>query len=73
MLSRGRPVWVLIGALVFGAALSLTTALQVAGVVLPTDMIQMLPFAAIMLLLVVKGRKAKLPAALGMPYDREVR
>ena len=43
MLARGRPVWVLLGALLFGVCLSLTTALQVAGINMPTDVMQMLP------------------------------
>ena len=73
MLARGRPFWVLIGALIFGGALSMTTALQVAGSNIPTDVIQMLPFAAVMLVLVILGRKAKLPAALGLPYQRGAR
>ncbi len=73
MLARGRPLWVLIGALIFGAALSLTTALQVAGSNVPTDVIQMLPFAAVMLVLVIWGRKARLPAALGVSYQRGAR
>ncbi len=73
MLARGRPGWVLGGALIFGAALSLTTALQVAGSNVPTDVIQMLPFAAVMLVLVIWGRKARLPAALGLPYERGAR
>ncbi len=73
MLARGRPFWVLTGALIFGGALSLTTALQVAGSNIPTDVIQMLPFAAVMLVLVLYGRKARLPAALGLPYERGAR
>ena len=73
MLARGRPMWVLIGSLIFGAALSLTTALQVAGSTIPTDVIQMLPFAAVMLVLVLFGRRAKLPSALGAPYERGAR
>ena len=36
----------------------------------PTDVIQMLPFAAVMAVLVVFGRGASLPAALGSPYVR---
>jgi simple sugar transport system permease protein len=70
MLARGRPAWVLAGAMVFGLSLSLTTALQVGGVNLPTDVIQMLPFAAVMLMLVLFGRRAGLPAAFGQPYTR---
>ncbi|MEZ5865630.1 MAG: ABC transporter permease [Geminicoccaceae bacterium] len=73
MLARGRPAWVLIGAVVFGGALSLTTALQVAGLNVPTDLIQMLPFAAVMAVLVLYGRKARLPAALGLAYVRGAR
>lgn len=70
MLARGRPPWVLLGALLFGACLSLTTAIQVAGINVPTDIVQMLPFAAVILVLVLLGRRASLPAALGRPYVR---
>lgn len=70
MLARGRPVWVLAGAMLFGVSLSLTTALQVGGINIPTDVIQMLPFAAVMAMLVIFGRRAGLPAAFGQPYTR---
>ncbi|MDQ0317404.1 putative B6 ABC transporter permease subunit 1 [Amorphus orientalis] len=73
MLSRGRPLWVLIGAFVFGLCLALTTALQVAGVNIPTDVIQMIPFLAVMVMLVAFGRRSSLPAALGLPYERGAR
>ncbi|WP_308823496.1 hypothetical protein [Sodalis praecaptivus] len=73
MLARGRPLWVLAGALLFGTCLSLTTALQVLGVNLPTDVIQMLPFITVMLVLVVFGRRAALPAALGSLWTRGAR
>ena len=73
MLARGRPFLVLAGALLFGASLSTTTALQVAGIDVPTDVIQMLPFVMVMLALVAFGRHASLPAALGLPYRRGAR
>jgi simple sugar transport system permease protein len=73
MLARGRPLWVLGGALLFGGSLSLTTALQVAGVDVPTDVIQMLPFAMVMVVLLVAGRKAALPQALGESFVRGAR
>jgi simple sugar transport system permease protein len=73
MLARGRPLWVVTGALVFGACLSLTTAMQVAGINIPTDVIQMIPFAAVMAMLVAFGRRSSLPAALGLPYVRGAR
>ncbi|TPL64966.1 ABC transporter permease [Mesorhizobium sp. B2-3-15] len=73
MLARGRPIWVLFGALLFGVCLSLTTAMQVAGINIPTDVIQMLPFLAVMIMLVLFGRRTSLPAALGIPYERGAR
>jgi general nucleoside transport system permease protein len=73
MLARGRPLWVLIGALVVGISTSVTTALQVAGFQVPTDVVQMIPFATIIVVLALFGRKAGLPAALGLPYHRGAR
>ena len=70
MLARGHPVWVLFGAALFGVSLALTTALQVAGLNIPTDVVQMLPFAMVMLVLVVFARHSYLPPALGLPYVR---
>ncbi|MBS7539854.1 putative B6 ABC transporter permease subunit 1 [Ancylobacter lacus] len=70
MQARGRPFGVLWGALLFGACLSAATALQVAGVSIPTDVVQMLPFVAVLAVLVLLGRKASLPPALGVHYVR---
>jgi len=70
MLARGKPHWVLYGAIMFGMSLSLTTALQVAGFNIPTDVVQMLPFAMVILVLIILGRNSQLPAALGLPYVR---
>jgi simple sugar transport system permease protein len=70
MLARGHPFWVLLGAALFGASLALTTALQVAGLNIPTDVVQMLPFAMVILVLVLFGRHSYLPPALGLPYHR---
>lgn len=70
MLGRGRPVWVLAGALVFGVALSIATALQLVGINVPTDVVQMLPFVAVMVALVLFARRSYLPAALATPFVR---
>ncbi|MBX6321132.1 MAG: ABC transporter permease [Rhodospirillaceae bacterium] len=70
MLARGRPLWVLLGAMLFGLSLAMTTALQMAGVDVPTDVVQMLPFLMVMLVLVVFARHSVLPPALGLPYFR---
>jgi ABC-type uncharacterized transport system permease subunit len=70
MLGRGRAVWVFIGSLIFGVALSITTALQLVGVNVPTDVVQMLPFLAVMVALVLFARHTMLPAALAVPFVR---
>jgi simple sugar transport system permease protein len=70
MLGRGRPVWVLIGSLLFGIALSIATALQLVGINVPTDVVQMLPFIAVMVALALFARQSYLPAALAAPFVR---
>ncbi len=70
MLARGRPLWVLYGAYLFGLALSLQTVLQLTGIGVSTDLVNMLPFAAVMVTLIIFARRSYLPAALGRPYVR---
>jgi general nucleoside transport system permease protein len=70
MLARGRPVGVVLGAFLFGISLSIATALQLAGVNISTDLINMLPFIAIIVALVVFARRSYLPPALCIPYVR---
>src|SRR5262249_33303217 len=43
MLSRGRPLWVVVGSFLFGICLSLSDVLQIAGITISTDVINMLP------------------------------
>ncbi|MBM3583138.1 MAG: ABC transporter permease [Alphaproteobacteria bacterium] len=73
MLARGRPLWVMLGALLFGISLALTTAFQVAGFNIPTDVVHMLPFAMVIVVLVLFARHSVLPPALGLPYVRSDR
>jgi general nucleoside transport system permease protein len=73
MLGRGRPFRVVLGALLFGAAVSAATALQLVGVRLPQDLVNMLPFVVVLVALALMGRRAYLPAALGAPYPRRSR
>jgi ABC-type uncharacterized transport system permease subunit len=73
MLARGRAAWVLIGSLLFGMSVSLTTSLQLIGVDVAQDVVNMIPFIAVMLALVAFSRRAYLPAALATPYRRESR
>lgn len=73
MLSRGRPLWIAILAFGFGGALSLTTALQLVGVSVPIDLLNALPFIAVLLALFLFGRGTGLPGALGRPFVRGAR
>ncbi len=73
MLGRGKPVWVALASLLFGISLSITTALQLAGINISTDLINMLPFIAIMVALIIFGRRSYLPPALALPYVRGAR
>jgi len=73
MLARGRAVWVVIGSFLYGMAVSLTTSLQLIGVEVAQDVVNMIPFVAVMIALVAFARGAYLPAALAIPYKRESR
>jgi simple sugar transport system permease protein len=70
MLARGRPLWAIVGALLFGASLSTADWAQVAQVNISTDLVFMLPFVLVLLVLLLFGRRAYLPAALALPYER---
>jgi ABC-type uncharacterized transport system permease subunit len=73
MLARGKAAWVVIGAFLFGASVSLTTALQLVGISVPIDLVNMLPFVVVMIALVIFARQAYLPASLAIPYVRGAR
>jgi ABC-type uncharacterized transport system permease subunit len=73
MLARGRPLWAVAGAFLFGMSLSLADWAQVANINISTDFVFMLPFLLVLLVLVVFGRRAYLPAALALPYVRGAR
>jgi ABC-type uncharacterized transport system permease subunit len=73
MLGRGRPWWVLFGSMLFGITLSLSDTLQIIGITLSTDVVNMLPFAAIIIALIVFARRSYLPPALAIPYVRGTR
>jgi general nucleoside transport system permease protein len=70
MLARGKPLWVVLGSFLFGISLSIATALQLAGVDVSVDIVNMLPFIAIILALLIFARKSYLPPALALPYLR---
>ena len=63
----------LIGSFIFGIALSLSDSLQIAGINISTDVVNMLPFVAIIVALILFARRAYLPPALALPYVRGAR
>ena len=73
MLARGRPPWVIVGSLLFGMSLSLATWLQLEGIDISVDVVNMLPFVAVILALILFARRSYLPPALALPYVRGAR
>jgi general nucleoside transport system permease protein len=73
MLARGKPLGVVLGSFLFGVSIALGDSLQIAGINISTDVINMLPFIAIIVALMVFGRRAYLPPALAIPYVRGAR
>lgn len=70
MLARGKAPWTIVFALLFGVSLSIATALQLAGIEISTDYVQMLPFVTVIAALILFGRRSVLPSALALPYVR---
>lgn len=73
MLGAWRPYRILAGAVVFGLLRSLETGLPIVGVGVRTEFLQMVPYLGVVVALVVLARRATLPAALGLPYERGAR
>ncbi len=74
-----NPALVAVGALLFGGINVLALRLQVAGVAVPSQFLNMLPYLCTILVLILTTgnfggkRKSAAPKALGKAYDREAR
>jgi simple sugar transport system permease protein len=68
--ARWDPVRALWGALVFGGAASLQTALQTLEAPIPSELLLMLPYVATIIVLVGVSRRAEFPGAFAVPYSR---
>jgi simple sugar transport system permease protein len=68
--ARWNPVRALWGALVFGGAASLQTALQTLEAPIASELLLMLPYIATIVVLVGVSRRAEFPGAFAVPYSR---
>jgi ABC-type uncharacterized transport system permease subunit len=70
MLGKWNPAKVCFGGLLFGFALALTSALQVAGINVSPDFILMMPYLVVIVVLLLFARSTNLPSSLCIPYRR---
>ena len=70
MLGKWNPIKICLGGFLFGFALALTSALQVAGIKISPDFILMIPYLVVIATLVLFARSTNLPSSLCIPYKR---
>lgn len=70
MLGRGRMLLVLLLSLAYGLFVAAGTTMQLAGVSIPSDAISMLPFIAVLIVLIFFATGSAVPPALAQPYAR---
>jgi simple sugar transport system permease protein len=70
MLGGWNPYRIAVGAILFGMLRSLGDGLQILGVDVKPEFINMFPYIGIMVALVFLAGRTALPAALGVPYAR---
>jgi len=70
MMGKWNPAKVCFGGLLFGFALALTSALQVAGINISPDFILMMPYLVVIIALLIFARSTSLPSSLCIPYKR---
>lgn len=68
--ARWNPVRAFWGALVFGGAEALQTALQTLEAPIDPELLLMLPYIATIIVLIGVSRRAEFPAAFAVPYSR---
>jgi len=67
------PHMIFFGSLFFAGVEVLASRAQVSGVGIPYQFLQMLPFITTILVMMVSFKRARVPAFLGLNYDREKR
>lgn len=67
------PLPILFGSLFFSAVEVLAFRVQVIGIALPYQILQMLPYVATILVMIFTFKRSRVPGFLGKNYDREKR
>lgn len=70
MLGRWNPWRIAAGAILFGMLRSLGDGMQILGIDVRSEFLNMFPYLGIMLALVLLAGRTALPSALGVPYAR---
>jgi simple sugar transport system permease protein len=73
MVGRQDPWRIAALALVFGLLRGAGTAVQLTDLDVRPEFLELLPYVGVLALVVALGRRARLPAALGLTYHRETR
>lgn len=73
MVGRQDPVRIALLALAFGALRGLGAAIQLTDWRVRVEFLEMIPYVGVILLVVVLGRRVRLPATMGVTYHREAR
>ena len=68
-----RPQYIVAGAAFFAGMDVLALRAQVGGIGIPHQFVSMLPYVATLLVMMFAFRWARVPAFLGLNYDRESR
>ncbi len=68
---KWHPLKILLAAMLFGGADALQVRLQAIGADIPYQFMLMTPYLLTIFILIITGKRATQPAALGVPYDRE--
>jgi simple sugar transport system permease protein len=67
---KWSPLRALLGALIFGGVEALQINVQALSLGIPYQLLSMLPYVMTIVVLILIGRKAEFPSALGTPYKR---
>ena len=71
LVGRHHPVGALMAALVFGTADALALKFSFLNTGIPSEFLEMAPFLVTLVVVASVGRGARVPAALGQPYEQQ--